>query len=65
MIKINLFNQADYDKLLLKRVTEEYFSGREQKSYSGRHPEKGKMINCRVCGQRHRLSRICVPKWIR
>lgn len=29
------------------------------RSFSGRHPELGKMIKCQVCGQRHRNSIVC------
>ena len=34
------------------------------RSFSGRHPELGKMINCQVCGERHRKEeRKCVQKF--
>lgn len=29
------------------------------RSFSGRHPELGKMINCKICGLRHRSSIVC------
>lgn len=32
----------------------------KEKSFSGRHPELGKMINCRICDRRHRSSIACV-----
>lgn len=32
----------------------------KEKSFSGRHPELGKMINCRICDRRHRSSITCV-----
>jgi hypothetical protein len=28
------------------------------RSFSGRHPELGKMLNCKVCGRRHRESEM-------
>lgn len=38
------------------------------RSFSGRHPELGKMVKCAVCGFRHRSSIVCkqkfVVKWI-
>jgi len=61
MIKINLFNQDDYDRLLLKRVIDAYHAERRVKSFSQRHPELGRMVNCQVCNLRHRASRVCVP----
>jgi len=61
MIKINLFNQDDYNRLLLKRVVDAYHAEREVKSFSQRHPELGRMVNCQVCNLRHRASRVCVP----
>ena len=30
-----------------------------ERSFSGRHPELGKMFNCQICGLRHRSSIIC------
>jgi len=37
------------------------------RSFSGRHPELGKMIKCQVCGRRHRDSQKCIQafttKW--
>lgn len=31
----------------------------KEKSFSGRHPELGKMINCQFCDRRHRSSILC------
>lgn len=61
MVKINVFNQDDYNRLLLKRVVDAYNAEREVKSFSDRHPELGRMVNCAVCNLRHRASRVCVP----
>jgi hypothetical protein len=37
------------------------------RSFSGRHPELGRMIKCQVCGRRHRDSQKCIQvfttKW--
>jgi hypothetical protein len=35
----------------------------ENRSFSGRHPELGKMIKCAVCGRRHRSSVVCEQKY--
>jgi hypothetical protein len=36
-----------------------------KRSFSGRHPELGKMVNCKVCGTRHRQhERTCVQKFV-
>lgn len=37
--------------------------GIHDRPFSGRHPELGKMLNCKVCGQRHRSSMICLQKF--
>jgi hypothetical protein len=31
----------------------------ENRSFSGRHPELGKMVNCKICGLRHRSVQVC------
>lgn len=65
MIKINLFNQADFDKILaLKAATEAFFTQRETLSFSGRHPELLGMFNCGVCGRRHRRSHTCAQNYV-
>jgi hypothetical protein len=33
------------------------------KSFSGRHPELGKMIKCQVCRTRHRSAKVCTQKF--
>jgi hypothetical protein len=64
MIKINVFNQADFDKLLaLKAATDAFFAERETLSFSGRHPELLSMFNCGVCGRRHRRSHTCAQNY--
>lgn len=32
----------------------------KQRSFSGRHPELGKMVKCQICKTRHRSSQICI-----
>jgi hypothetical protein len=34
-----------------------------ERSFSGRHPELGKMIKCAVCNERHRDSIKCLPRY--
>lgn len=36
---------------------------RASKSYSGRHPELGRMVNCPVCDKRHRAAHVCLPRY--
>jgi len=33
------------------------------RSFSGRHPELGKMVKCQVCERRHRSSIVCEQKF--
>lgn len=35
-----------------------------ERSFSQRHPELGKMINCHVCGTRHRSAQVCEQKFV-
>jgi hypothetical protein len=66
MIKINLFNQADFDKILaVKAATDAFFAQRETLSFSGRHPELLSMFNCGVCGRRHRRSHTCAQNYVK
>jgi len=65
MIKINVFNQADFDKLLaLRAATDQFFEDRSNLTFSGRNPELGKMINCGVCNRRHRFAHTCVQNYV-
>jgi hypothetical protein len=34
-----------------------------EKSFSERHPELGKMVNCQICDRRHRTSEICLQRF--
>lgn len=40
----------------LQRTVAEALMVLERRSFSERHPELGKMVNCRVCSTRHRLN---------
>lgn len=51
----------------VKAAVDEALANIASKSFSGRHPELGKMMKCQVCGLRHRDSKKCVQvfttKW--
>lgn len=57
--------QEAADAAYLQEAVAEFESEREAKSFSGRHPELGKMVNCGVCGRRHRSAHVCVPVYAR
>jgi hypothetical protein len=63
MIRINVLRslggQRSYDAMIA--AVAKFADEREIKSFSDRNPELGKMINCYVCGNRHRAARVCVP----
>jgi hypothetical protein len=45
----------------LNELANQFFAERERKPFSQRHPELGKMVNCTVCGLRHRAAKTCLP----
>jgi hypothetical protein len=47
------------DKTKVKIVADIALKEIRSRSFSGRHPELGKMIKCQICGTRHRSSKIC------
>ena len=59
MIKINVLHSM-IDPVLRQAATE-FEKQRAGKSFSERYPELGKMINCYVCGLRHRAAKVCTP----
>jgi hypothetical protein len=61
VIKINLLDTPE--RRAIQTVAEAFFNERENLSFSGRNPELGKMINCGVCGRRHRSSHTCVQNY--
>lgn len=50
-------------KTTLSEAIAEFNEEHYNKSFSGRHPELGKMINCQICSLRHRSSEVCVEKF--
>lgn len=46
----------------LKKAIEAANSTIEARSFSERHPELGKMINCQVCRRRHRATNVAYKK---
>jgi len=58
MIRINLVTP---EQVKLLEATAKFYRSQRNRSFSERHPELGKMINCSVCDRRHRSSIECVP----
>jgi hypothetical protein len=54
----------DLIKSELNKAIEEYLTDFESKSFSGRHPELGKMVNCPVCSLRHRSVHVCTQRHV-
>ena len=46
------------------QAIEQYFEAQKFKSFSQRHPELGKMVNCGVCGMRHRSIHKCEQRFV-
>jgi hypothetical protein len=47
-----------------QKAAESALSEIRDRSFSGRHPELGRMINCQFCGLRHRAhERLCEQKF--
>jgi hypothetical protein len=60
MIRINV---QSAENLKLNQAVAKFVNDFKQRSFSGRHLNLGKMVNCPVCDRRHRSSIICVPKY--
>lgn len=60
MIRINLQTPENLSR---NRAIASAVNAIRSRSYSERHPELEKMINCSVCDRRHRSSIVCVPKY--
>lgn len=58
MIRINTMTP---EQVKLLAATAKFYRAQRGRSFSERHPELGKMINCPVCDCRHRSSIECVP----
>lgn len=41
------------------KAVEDALKAIQSRSYAGRHPELGKMVNCVICDRRHRSSIVC------
>lgn len=48
---------------VVKAAIEKFHEERRHKTFSERHPELGRMINCQVCSRRHRESIKCVQNF--
>jgi hypothetical protein len=59
VIRINLQTQKNLER---NQLVTKAFNVLRARSFSGRHPEVGRMINCPVCDRRHR-GNICEPKY--
>lgn len=55
MIKINMLSP---EKQALNKAVFEALAEIRSRSYSGRNPSLGKMLNCSICGNRHREVRM-------
>jgi hypothetical protein len=47
----------------LKQAIAEFRETFKERTFSQRHPELGKMINCYVCGLRHRSAQVCEQRF--
>lgn len=47
----------------VKEAIAKYREDFKEKSFSGRHPELGKMVNCQFCDRRHRTAEICLQRF--
>lgn len=57
-------DQLVEDKSLAEAIAK-FVAEREAKSFSGRHPELGKMVNCPICLHRHRVSHTCIAVYVK
>jgi len=58
MLQVNLLGDAAIKAPRLKQVIEKALKDMRARSFSGRNPELGRMINCPVCERRHRETQI-------
>lgn len=54
----------DSVKTQLNEVVDSFLDDFSSRSFSGRHPELGKMVNCAVCFRRHRSNIVCKQTFI-
>jgi len=55
--------QANAASADLLKAVESFQQSFRERSFSGRNPDLGKMINCGVCGWRHRSSVVCEQRF--
>lgn len=58
MIQINMLGDEALKALKLKLTIEKALKTMRERPFSGRNPELGKMINCKICSRRHRETQI-------
>lgn len=54
-----MVDPEEVDKLKRAIAVEAALKAVRSRSFSGRHPELGKMIKCPICNRRHRSSIVC------
>lgn len=52
-------------KLEVQKAIEKFRKEFADRSFSQRHPELGRMINCAVCFLRHRSSQVCHQRFVK
>jgi hypothetical protein len=55
--------QNEYERTEIQNAIDRFREKYHNKSFSGRHPELGRMINCPICDRRHRTSEICLQRF--
>ena len=51
------------EKTAIQKTVDSIREKQKEKSFSQRHPELGKMVNCPMCDRRHRTSEICLQRF--
>ena len=49
----------------IQKVIDAFKEKYANRTFSGRHPELGKMINCPICTRRHRASQVCHQQFVK
>ncbi len=47
----------------VQKAAEKLHKELQEKSFSGRNPQLGRMVNCSVCDSRHRAAQVCEQKF--
>jgi hypothetical protein len=62
--KVDIVNNDEFEiKSEIAKAIADIREKQKDKSFSERHPELGKMINCPMCDRRHRTSEICLQRF--